>query len=219
MPSGPKKRRAARKKNDGDASFTHPAAADVKVDADAELSEIIVSKLSEVSTVDVHAEAKPEIILKENEGKESECADEQTFFENSAIEQTMVNQNLTKCSQMSFGGDLGGVTLESIVQPLAEPVVHSDAADSSLESVQKEAYGAFDKQSESDFKEPAPPIDISGDEKDQAKPEMSLLEQLLLQSTEGHMLAQKQMEVYKKVGQILRKLLDKSDKITKANLN
>nr|GEV05395.1 hypothetical protein [Tanacetum cinerariifolium] len=217
MPSGPKKRRAARKKSDGDASLTHPTA-DMKVGADAELSEVL-STVSEVSTVDVHAEAKPEIVLKENEGKESECVDEQTIFEHSAIEQATVNQNLTKCSQMSFGGDLEGVTLESIVHPLAEPVLHSDAADSSLESVQKEANGAFDKQLESDFKEPAPPIDFSGDEKDQAKPEMTLLEQLLLQSTEGHMLAQKQMEVYKKVGEILRKLLDRGDKITKANLN
>lgn len=186
-----------------------------KVDADVELSEI-VSKVSEVSIVDVHAEAKPEIGLKENEGKESECADEQTFFEDSVIEQTLVNQKLTKCSQMSFGGDFEGVTLKSIVQPLAEPVVHSDAADSSLESVQKEANGAFDKQLESGFTEPPPPIDIAGDEKDQVKQEMTLLEQLLLQSTEGHMLAQKQMEVYKKVDQILRKLLDeiKSQKRT-----
>ncbi|PWA77998.1 hypothetical protein CTI12_AA049130 [Artemisia annua] len=77
MPCGPKKRRAARKKNNGDASFTHPAAEE-KVDATAELSEI-VSKVSEVSIVDVHAEAKLEIGLKENEGKKSECVDEQTF--------------------------------------------------------------------------------------------------------------------------------------------
>ncbi|PWA54551.1 hypothetical protein CTI12_AA157530 [Artemisia annua] len=214
MPCGPKKRRAARKKNDGDASFKHPAAEE-KVDATAELSEI-VSKVSEVSIVDVHAEAKPEIGLKENEGKKSECADEQTVFEDSVIEQTLVNQNLTKCSQMSFGGDFEGVTLEPMVQPLADPVIHSYAADSSLESVQKEANGAFDKPLESSFNEPPPPIDIAGDEKDQVKQEMTLLEQLLLQSTEGLMLAQKQMEVYKIVCQILHKLVDeiKSQKRT-----
>nr|GFB15101.1 hypothetical protein [Tanacetum cinerariifolium] len=84
MPSGPKKRRAARKKNDGHASFTH-LTADVKVNADAELSEITVSEVPEVSTVNVQAEAKPEICLKKNAGKESECVDEQTFSEISAI--------------------------------------------------------------------------------------------------------------------------------------
>ncbi|GJU67994.1 hypothetical protein Tco_1254253 [Tanacetum coccineum] len=38
--------------------------------------------------------------------------------------------------------DLEGVMLESIVHPFAKPVDHSDAADRSLESVQKEADGA-----------------------------------------------------------------------------
>ncbi|GJX93113.1 hypothetical protein Tco_0347699 [Tanacetum coccineum] len=97
----------------------------------------------EISIVDVHAEAKPETGLKENEGKEFECAGHLNQFKKRLM---------------------------------------------------------------------APPIDIVCDRKDQPKQEMTLLEQLLLQSIEGPMFAQKQMEVYKKVGQILHKLLDINNK-------
>ncbi|GKE24876.1 hypothetical protein Tco_1436388 [Tanacetum coccineum] len=59
----------------------------------------------------------------------------------------------------------------------------------------------------------APPIDeLLCTEKDQPKQEMTLLEQLLLQSIEEPMLDQKHMEVYKKVGQILHKRLDINNK-------